>query len=69
MKVDGQNIVRSMAHMRSPAFCHCGGVAVYTACSQFRRRKTPVARVRTLCEFHGRAFAVRWGLVLPSGER
>jgi hypothetical protein len=42
--------------------CHCGEPRVFVARSSFLRKGTPVTRIRHLCELHGRAVAIRFGL-------
>lgn len=61
-------IERDLKRARGIEFCHCGGAAIYEAQSRFRRLGVAIVRSRTLCEFHGRAFAIRWELALPEQE-
>jgi hypothetical protein len=63
LRSDGGTLARRLT--RRPidgTLCHCGAPRVFVARSSFLRKGTPVTRIRHLCELHGRAVAIRFGL-------
>ncbi len=62
--------VKRQLQRTTGGLCRCGGPRVYVAFLSFDSRningkRIRVQQIRSFCEIHGRAYAVRWKLELP----